>query len=137
MLVEQQWAEDIPAEVKLISAVVGLAIRDATLPPHKGKRRGNLWLDSNAASAFDFLFTPACEGYLDMLDVDVGSFRVRLLKLMGDLSKNDKPFKDMQRRNFRINYKLWSDLYARLGGRVSSDEKEGIDDSEFDELEEV
>ena len=137
MLIEQQWAEDVPAELRLISSVVGLAIRDATLPPHKGKRRGNLWLDSNASSAFDFLFTESCEGYLDFLDVDVGSFRIRLLKIMNDLSKNDRPFSDMQRRNFRINYKLWSDLHDRLGGRVSDDEKENIDDSEFDELKEV
>lgn len=133
---EQLFPSENTPEERLLAAVVGLAVKDATLPPVKLEKRG-IKLCSEAASALDFLFTPSCEGYLDYLEIDTGSFRKRLLKVMADTSKSDMPFKEIARRNFRINYTIWKEEYARLGGRVSGDEEESFSDTDVDEPETV
>ena len=111
-----------PPEQRLLSAVVSLAVKDCCDRPIKIDNK--IWLSFNAASAFDFIFTESCEGYLEMLDIDPTHFRSKLLKLMAnDGPKKIASFDSMARRTFRQNYALWSDLHERLGGRVVSDEE--------------
>jgi hypothetical protein len=103
-------------EIRLLSAVVSLAVRDTMHAPI-GKK--DLRLQPESASAFDFLFTQACDGYLELLNIDPGHYRIKLIEVMNDTSNTDVPFKAIDRRTFRINYKLWKSEYARLGGRVA------------------
>lgn len=121
-------------EKRLVAAVVALAVRDACLPPI-GKK--DLILTSEAASAFDFLFTDLCEGYMTLIDMNPQHFRSKLIRAMYDASHRDKPIKAIARRAFRINHKLWSTEYARLGGRVYRDKGEIGDDALLDFEEEV
>lgn len=105
-------------EIRLLSAVVSLAVRDTMHAPI-GKK--NLHLQRETASAFDFLFTDTSDGYFDLLNIDPGHYRRKLLEVMNDTSHTDVPFKAIDRRTFRINHKLWKRQYDRLGGRVSRD----------------
>jgi hypothetical protein len=111
-----------PPEQRLLSAVVSLAVKDCCDRPIKIDNK--IRLSFNAASAFDFIFTESCEGYLEMLDIDPTHFRSALLKLMAnDGPKEIASFDSMARRTFRQNHALWSDLNGRLGRRVVDDEE--------------
>lgn len=105
-------------EFRLLSAVVSHAIRDTMHQPI-GKR--DLQIQRSTASAFDFLFTDTSDGYFQLLDIDPGHYRKKMLEVMNDASASELPFKAIDRRTFRINYKLWKQQYDRLGGRVSGD----------------
>lgn len=105
-------------EIRLLSAVVSLAVRDTMHAPI-GKK--NLHLQRETASAFDFIFTDTSDGYFDLLNIDPGHYRRKLLEVMNDTSNSNVPFKALDRRTFRINHKLWKRQYDRLGGRVSRD----------------
>lgn len=112
---------DKPPEARLLASVVSLAVRDCCDRPTK--HEGRIRLSFNAASALDFLFTPSCEGYLELLDIDPSHFRAALLKMMEDTSpKVISGIDTMDRRTFRQNYAIWSDLHDRLGGRVVDDQ---------------
>ena len=108
-------------EIRLLSAVVSLAIRDTMQKPI-GKKE--LRLQPETASAFDFLFTQSSDGYFEMLNIDPNHYRKKLIGVMNDTGYTDVPFKKEDRRVFRINYKLWKTEYDRLGGRVAIDEEE-------------
>jgi hypothetical protein len=116
-------------ETRLLSAVVSLAIRDTMHAPI-GKK--NLQLQRETASAFDFLFTDTSDGYFDLLNIDPGHYRRKLLEVMNDTSNTDVPFKAIDRRTFRINQKLWKQQYDRLGGRVSRDAEDDEADARGD-----
>ena len=133
---EETFGKNDPPEKRLISAIVGLALRDCTLPPIKLKR-GRIRLDTDALTAFDFLFTEACEDYLEFLDIDPKVMRSRILTIMADTSKSIIPFNEMSRRAFRMNYRLWRDLYDRLGRGVFGDEEESLPNPKLNESKKV
>ena len=113
-------------EQRLLAAVVAVAVRDCCSPP-EGKR--DLRLTRQAASAFDFLFTDMGDPFLELIDINSGHFRRKLEEVMNDTSNSDQPFKSIQRRAFRINYKLWRAEYARLGGRVAGNVEDDLADT--------
>jgi len=113
-------------EQRLLAAVVAVAVRDCCMPP---VGRHNLRLQPQAASAFDFVFTDLGDPFLELIDINSGHFRRKLEEVMNDTSNNDKPFKQIQRRAFRINYKLWRAEYARLGGRVAGNVEDDLADT--------
>jgi hypothetical protein len=119
----------IEPEVRLLSAVVGLAVRDTMHTPI-GKK--DLQLQPESASAFDFLFTESSDGYFEMLNIDPGHYRKKLIEVMSDTSSSEIPFKAIDRRTFRINLKLWKEQYDRLGRRVAGDASDDEEDSQFD-----
>lgn len=116
-------------ETRLLSAVVSLAVRDTMHTPI-GKK--DLQLQPESASAFDFLFTDTSDGYFDLLNIDPGHYRRKLLEVMNDTSNSNVPFKAIDRRTFRINHKLWKRQYDRLGGRVSRDAEDDEADARSD-----
>lgn len=116
-------------EIRLLSAVVSLAVRDTMHVPI-GKR--DLQLKREAASAFDFLFTDTSDGYFDLLNINPWHYRKKLLEVMNDTSNSNVPFKAIDRRTFRINYKLWKQQYDRLGRRVSGDAEDDEADARGD-----
>ena len=113
-------------EQRLLAAVVAVAVRDCCMPP---VGRHNLRLQPQAASAFDFVFTDLGDPFLELIDINSGHFRRKLEEVMNDTSNTDKPFKQIQRRAFRINYKLWRAEYARLGGRVAGNVEDDLADT--------
>jgi uncharacterized protein YwqG len=113
------------AYLRMWSAVISLAIRDACYPPikeklkekaeekdSKKKRRKEheeYTAASHARSAMYFLFDNESDIgiILDWLNIDVGNFRKNLLDKMFDDSGHGYFFEeltDQQRRNFRLNY---------------------------------
>ena len=120
-------------EQRLLAAVVSVAIRDTMHAP-VGKR--DFHLQPETASALDFLFTESSDGYFELLNIDPGHYRRKLLEVMNDTSHTDVPFRAIDRRTFRINYKLWKREYDRLGGRVSGDAEDDSLDARGDAEEE-
>ena len=116
-------------EIRLLSAVVSLAVRDTMHTPI-GKK--DLQLQPESASAFDFLLTDTSDGYFDLLNIDPGHYRRKLIEVMNDTSNSNVPFKAIDRRTFRINHKLWKRQYDRLGGRVSRDAEDDEADARCD-----
>lgn len=109
-----------PPEVRLLSAVVALALRDLTkrpVPLRGYKRRDPQYrLANEALSACRFLFTRHSDGYLEMLNIDPGSFRKKLLGLMENRQERKiGEFEPMDRRVMRHNHKLWQELFAVYG----------------------
>lgn len=106
-------------EHRLIYSVVILAIRDSCLAPIKDKPIRMQW---EAVTAHDFIWLDALESYLHYLEIDVDWFRRKLIETMSsDKEGNVNGFSSEDRRNFRINKKLWDAESARLGGRVAGD----------------
>lgn len=106
-------------EHRLLYSVVILAVRDSCLAPIKDKQIKMQW---DAVTAHDFIWLDGIDSYLHYLEIDVDWFRNSLIKLMS----NDKEgavngFTSEDRRNFRINKKLWDAESTRLGGRVAGD----------------
>lgn len=92
----------------LLSAVVFRAIMDTFLPPAKSKN--GLVIDSNALTALQFLFATK-NYYMEVLDIDTGNFQKSMMARM----YSDAPsvhFTDFQRKMFRTNWRLWSQLKA-------------------------
>jgi hypothetical protein len=92
----------------------------------------DLQLQPESASAFDFLLTDTSDGYFDLLNIDPGHYRRKLIEVMNDTSNSNVPFKAIDRRTFRINHKLWKRQYDRLGGRVSRDAEDDEADARGD-----
>lgn len=115
----EQSTESTP-ETRLLSAVVGLAVKDSMQPPVQPTHKdASVRMTDDAMSAFDFLFTETSDVFLEWLDIDPPAFRKRLLAQMSDLSTKDKPFKQMDRRYFRMNHALWQEMFNKIGGPVS------------------
>jgi hypothetical protein len=121
MQLDLEHSNDTPAEMRLLAAVVGLAVKDTMLPPINTRNKSSpLDIADDAMSAFDFLFTPTSDAFLEWLDIDPPAFRKRLLDTMEDSSGRDTiHFKAMGRRNFRMNYRIWQGMYSRINGPVS------------------
>lgn len=95
-------------EQRLISSVIGMALRDACLPPLKPHNKKHFTLTFNAMTAHDFLWTEALDSYLHYLDIDADYFRNSLIKTMSnDNGVKIGAFKPDDRRAFRFNKKLW------------------------------
>ena len=75
---------------RLLAAVVATAIKDAC-----GTNR------FEASSAINFLFNHS-EGYLSLLEIDAGSFRKRLMKIMFTRG-GDAQFTETEKFHFREN----------------------------------
>lgn len=126
-------------EQGLISAVIAMAVRDACIKPLKdGKHLRMTW---DATTAHDFLWTESLDSFLHWLDIDAGYFRSNLIRTMGDDSeKQIGQFSSNDRRNFRINRKLWEIEHERLGTRLADPGSknwsavEGIARKESDEV---
>lgn len=112
-----------PPEVRLLSAVVALALRDLAKRPvlmgrHK-TRTPKYRLADEALSACRFLFTRHSDGYLEMLNIDPGSFRNNLIELIENRQERKiGEFEPMDRRVMRHNRQLWEELFAVYGDAV-------------------
>lgn len=122
-------------EKALLAQVVLLSISDACMPPPKGTRlyRGliggnGMMMKIEAFTAMRFLFDENVAGlneYAIWLDIDANVFRTKLLKLMADATHNDiNTYTSMQRRAFRINYKLWQNINTQQVIEWSDDDLE-------------
>lgn len=109
---------DAMPEKALLSQVVLLAISDGCAPPPKPSKklegvtsRDGIMMQTHAFTAMRFLFDTTVAGlqqYSLWLDFDADRFRSKLLTLMANDSPNQLgQYSSMQRRAFRINYKLW------------------------------
>ena len=103
-------------EEKLLSAVIAQAIEDVCLRPIKAPKESKraYLMNPDARTAYKFLFT-GNNLYLELLNIDQGEFRKRLLSQLSDLSHN-KPFDVSTRQNpvagsrkncFRLNHRLY------------------------------
>lgn len=90
-------------ERRLLAAVVAQAIRDASAAPIKEGKRA-VRLPGDARSAMAFLFGPGLDAYAMWLDFDPDQFRNNLLDMRPGVHLSDE-----QRRNFRFNYRSWTD----------------------------
>jgi len=100
--------ESNPAR-RLLSAVISLAIVDccdSSLIRSKTPR-----LSDKSYSAFDFFFgyTKICNLYLELLGIDPGSFRERLLRIMWANGKT-RDIDENRKRAFRVNYARYNQL---------------------------
>lgn len=119
---------DSPPEVRLLTHVVTLAIRDLTHRPIAIKK--GAVMTAEAKSAARFLFTDDSDGYLEALDCDPKAFRARIMRLMNDRSNlKIAGFDDNDRRAMRQNYQLWSTKYAGLECDVPDDDDEPEEDA--------
>lgn len=122
-----------PPEVRLLSAVVALALRDLTKRPvpmgrHK-TRTPQYRLANEALTACRFLFTHHSDGYLEMLNIDPGAFRKNLLNLIENRQERKiGEFEPMDRRVMRHNHKLWQEMFAIYGDAVFIPKPEDDDD---------
>jgi hypothetical protein len=109
-------------ERALLSQVVLTAINDACIAPNPEFRRKHksyihsktFRMYTNSFTSMRFLFDESVSGLNEFsvwLDFDPGHFRQKLITLMDDQSASTKNgYTPMQRRCFRINYKMWKTL---------------------------
>lgn len=99
-------------ERNLLAQVVLLCLNDACQTPIKDGK--HVRLGKNSFTAMRFLFDTRVAGlneYALWLGFDADQARTRLLRLIADQGPNKiGDFDSMQRRNFRINYKLWKNM---------------------------
>lgn len=98
--------EEYAAGKRLLSAVIGMAINDACMPPFEDARGRNFRLHSDAADALEFLFySESCEEYLMVMDIEPTTFRRCLVDAMG----RDKLFdiNETKLRYLRMNYRIF------------------------------
>ena len=118
---------DLP-ELRLLTHVVTLAIRDLTHRPIAIKKGARM--TPEARSAARFLFTDDSDGYLEALDCDPQAFRSRIIALMNNTTIGKVAgFDENDRRAMRQNYKLWSTKYAGLDYDLPDDEDESDEDA--------
>ena len=103
------------AHRRLLSAVVGLAIRDACLV--NGRHLGE-----NTRTGLSFLFENS-DGYLELLDINPKQFRERLLALAFAGPNSSKKFiavslSQDDRDRFARNYRRWWDEKSSVYSRV-------------------
>lgn len=87
-------------EQKLIAAIIGLALEDASSKPKKGIPT------QDVSTALEFLFVPGpLDTYMSLLDMDVERFRQSLLDAMyADPVAACGRLNDFQVRCMRMNY---------------------------------
>lgn len=110
------------AEKRLMAAVVAHAVKDACLSPViKDKKAVRPRAD--ALSALNFLFDTSRSGvdaYALWLDFDVDQFRQKLINAcQRDTASSDLHLTDDQRRNFRVNYKLYCAMPRHVAHALS------------------
>ena len=88
---------------KLVSAVVALAVTDTT-------KKNDKHLDNDAKTALVFLFGDNVDPWLEMIDIDPGHFK---RKLMDSMHSSGGQFSDEQKRAFRMNYQMWNQNKAQ------------------------
>jgi hypothetical protein len=103
MIYELDYKAQGTAYRRILAAVVGLAIQDAQMKPRAVYTNKKLIPTDEAISGIDFLFRTS-DTYLNLLDIDPGHFRKKLLNLMFDMNRKIKQFEPIGRRNFRYNY---------------------------------
>jgi hypothetical protein len=103
MIYELDYKAQGTAYRRILAAVVGLAIQDAQMKPRAVYTNKKLIPTDEAISGIDFLFRTS-DTYLNLLDIDPGHFRKKLLDLMFDMNRKIKQFEPIGRRNFRYNY---------------------------------
>lgn len=113
---------DAIAEKRLLAAVVAHAVRDACLSPViKDKKAVRPRADT--LSALNFLFDTSRSGvdaYAVWLDFDVDQFRQKLINVcQKDLVSSELHLTDDQRRNFRVNYKLYCAMPRHVAHALS------------------
>ena len=114
---------DSQPEIRLLAAVVSLAVRDLTHRPLLVDKKPVM--TDEARSACRFLFSDSSNGYLESLDYDPSVFKDQLLRMMNNNSHEKLAgFDPNDRRAMRQNYKLWSSDYARLDYELPDDESE-------------
>ena len=117
----EMYARSISPEKALLSQVILLAISDGCYEPPKTRKVKTVYVDNgtmrmhpNPFTAMRFLFdtrVAGLEAYAAWLDFDETQFRRKLLELMDDHGPNDiNGYSSMQRRHFRINYKMWRQM---------------------------
>lgn len=125
-------SEKAPAEVKLLAAVVALAIRDLTKPPIKiagtGRKMPRYELPTETITACNFLFTDTCYGYLELLGITPKEFQKRLVNAINNRRPIDiGELSESGRRTMRLNYAIWKESYQQyLNAAVEEDEDEDV-----------
>ncbi len=121
---------DASAERQVLLAVVMQAVRDACLSPivrEQSRRKVAERMQADAATAMAFLFStdrPGLDAYALWLNFEPDRFREKLIHSMfSERVSDDLHLKDQQRRNFRINYKIF-----RTSPDVDFDEQEESDE---------
>ena len=116
-------------EQRLLAAVVAVAVRDSMAAPYRPVDSREYRMRTEAITAFNFLMTDDCEGYLQWLDIDAGHFRQKLLDQMDDRTPKSIPFSPEQRRAFRVNHSMWLKLLSTRGiSRVEAEEEDDEDE---------
>lgn len=114
---------DSQPEIRLLAAVVTLAVRDLAQRPLVIDKKPVM--TDEAKSACRFLFSDTSNGYLESLDYDPSVFKDQLIRMMNNNSHEKLAgFDPNDRRAMRQNYKLWSSDYARLDHELPDDEVE-------------
>ncbi len=124
---------DASAERQVLLAVVMQAVRDACLSPitkddeGDARRKVAERMQADAATAMAFLFStdrPGLDAYALWLNFEPDRFREKLIHSMfSERVSDDLHLKDQQRRNFRINFKIY-----RTKPDVDFDEQEESDE---------
>lgn len=118
----EMYARSISPEKALLSQVILLSINDAcqSLNPQVKKEHRNfvsneqVRMHTDTFTALRFLFDSSVSGldeYAAWLDIDSKQFRRKLVEMMQDNGPNIiNGYSSMQRRNFRMNKKVWEVL---------------------------
>lgn len=89
----------------LLASVINLAVSDAC--QHPGRDRPS----TDALTAMRFLFDESVSGlaeYAELLDINAGQFRSRLLKIMKVTGVGEiNGFTESQRMHFMKNFRFW------------------------------
>lgn len=113
---------DVVAEKRLLSAVVAHAVKDACIRPVT-KNKKAVRHHPDALSALNFLFDTHRSGidaYALWLDFDADQFRQKLIKACHkEIVAKDLHLSDEQRRNFRVNYKLYCAMPRHVAHALS------------------
>lgn len=125
------------AHIKLLSAVVGLAVKDAQTTPIRyvgDKRRSP---SPDALTGMQFLFSSDSDGYFALLNKNPQRFRKRLVEYMFEtVRKKNNGQKDASyigRRNFKFNY-LW---YLKNRRRAEELLMQAVSRVNLDDIEEI
>lgn len=111
------------AEKRILAAVVAQAVKDACVAPIlRGKVAVRPMPD--ALTALGFLFDQTIAGldaYAAWLDFDPDRFRQKVLDAcFASKVSSDLHLSDDQRRNFRVNYKLFQEMPAELRAELTA-----------------
>jgi hypothetical protein len=98
----KMYIDDTRGCQQLINAVIARALLDSFRAPQADGK-----MDSHAKTAFDFLLGDTVDVWLELIDIDPGAYKKRLV----DSVYSDKAsFEDFQKRTFRINHQKWHQL---------------------------